>query len=326
MNARARLRLADLGSIATPTGRASAAAPATAYNQAGDAYLAYADGDVRRLFTFDGHYAYADRRLWALIQTKLTERRNSGARTIRILDAGCGPGTWLRRIVTHSHALGFTRITARGFDIADAQVRRARALARDVASLPGVDLTFEVGDLTDPLPEAEASVDLGLCLYCVLNHVPVSSLPGVAAEFARVTAGHFVATVRAIGSTPTIYVDSMEKARTFKQDHAHDRCEAELADGRHIAFDSHLFSARELRNLIASRLEVDEVRGLDIFHSRFAPDRRWNPASLQGSHQLYDELACLEETFASDPNFIDRATHLLAVAHRRPQAIRARKA
>ena len=35
------------------------------------------------------------------------------------------------------------------------------------------------------------------------------------AEFARVTRGHFVMTVRAIGSTPTIYVDALERRAPF---------------------------------------------------------------------------------------------------------------
>jgi SAM-dependent methyltransferase len=313
MNARVRFPVAD-PSRESPIRRAAGAA----YDQAGDAYLAYADGDARRPFNFDSQYAYADRRVWAVIQAKLVERRKSGARTIRILDAGCGPGTWLRRIVARAHELGFTEIVARGFDIAEAQVRRARALSRDVARLPGVSLDFAVGDLTEPLPEADASIDLGLCLYCVLNHVPVARLPNIAAELARVTSGHFVTTVRAIGSTPTIYVDAMDKARQFHQDNCRDRFDVELLDGRHFAMDSHLFSARELRGVIADAFDIDEIRGLDIFHSRFAPDRRWNPASLQSSDQLYQELACLEETFSTDPNFIDRATHLLLVAHHRP--------
>jgi SAM-dependent methyltransferase len=109
----------------------AAANVAAAYNQAGGDYVAYADGDPTHLFEFDGLHAYADRRVWTLVDTKLTDLRASGARSIRILDAGCGPGTWLRRLVTRAHALGFTNITARGFDVARAQIQRARLLARD---------------------------------------------------------------------------------------------------------------------------------------------------------------------------------------------------
>jgi len=104
---------------------------AVAYNQAGGDYVAYADGDPTNLFEFDGLHAYADRQVWTLLDTKLTDLRATGATSIRILDAGCGPGTWLRRLVTRAHALGFTTITARGFDVARAQIQRARLLARD---------------------------------------------------------------------------------------------------------------------------------------------------------------------------------------------------
>jgi hypothetical protein len=71
--------------------------------------------------------------------------------------------------------LGFTNITARGFDIAWAQIQRAQMLARNLTKLPGVDLTFEVADLTGDLPEADA--DLTLCLYSFLSHLPVARLP-----------------------------------------------------------------------------------------------------------------------------------------------------
>src|SRR6201985_250105 len=96
------------------------------YNRAGDHYAAYADGDPTQPFAFDGMHAYADRCVWALLDLKLAELRASGAIAVSFLDAGCGPGTWLRRLVIRARALGFTSITARGFDIAEAQIRRAR--------------------------------------------------------------------------------------------------------------------------------------------------------------------------------------------------------
>ena len=42
---------------------------AAIYNQAGEDYVAYADGDPTQLFAFDGMHAYADRRVWALLET-----------------------------------------------------------------------------------------------------------------------------------------------------------------------------------------------------------------------------------------------------------------
>jgi SAM-dependent methyltransferase len=290
------------------------------YNQAGDDYVCYADGDPSRPFAFDGVHAYADRCVWAVLETKLNDLRTSGASSVRILDAGCGPGTWLRRLVMRAHALGFSSITARGFDIAHAQIQRARLAARNLSSLPGVNLTFDVADLTDRLPEPDASVDITLCLYSALSHLPVASLTDISTEIARVTSGHFITTVRAAGSTPTAFVESVEKVRRLKQDHVRDRCEIDLSDGRHIAFGFHLFTAVELRNHFASCFDIEDLRGLDLFHSRFMPDPRWNPVSPLRDNQLVDELVRLEKAYATSTEFMDRAAHLLLVARSRRAA------
>ena len=290
------------------------------YNQAGDDYVSYADGDPSQPFAFDGMHAYADRCVWAVLEKKLTDLRASGASSVRLLDAGCGPGTWLRRLVIRAHALGFSGITARGFDIAQEQIRRARLATRDLSSLPGVNLTFEVADLADRLPEADASVDLTLCLYSALSHLPVARLPDISKEIVRVTSGYFITTVRPIGSTPTAFVDSIENVRRLKQNHVRDRCEIDLSDGRHIAFSFHQFTAVELLDYFAGGFDIEDLRGLDLFHSRFMPDPRWNPICRSGDNQLADELARLENAYATSSEFMDRAAHLLLVARHRPAA------
>src|ERR1700737_351487 len=178
------------------------------YNQAGDDYVAYADGDPSQPFAFDGMHAYADRCVWAVLEKKLTDLRASGASSVRLLDAGCGPGTWLRRLVIRAHALGFSSITARGFDIAEAQLQRARLAAQNLSSVPEVNLTFDVADLADRLPEADASVDLISALYSALSHLPVARLPEISKEIARVTSGYCITTVRPFGRPPTAFVDS----------------------------------------------------------------------------------------------------------------------
>jgi SAM-dependent methyltransferase len=290
---------------------------ATIYNQAGDEYVSYADGDPLQPFAFDGLHAYADRCVWAALKEKLADLRAKGASSVRLLDAGCGPGTWLRRLVLHARALGFDNITARGFDIAQRQIERARLAARNLSALPGVNLTFDVGDLTDRLPESDASVDLTLCLYSALSHLPVASLKGVSTEIARVTSGHFISTVRPVGSTPTAFVDSVENVRRLKLDHVRDRCEIDLSDGRHLAFGFHLFTAVELRNHFACYFDIEDLRGLDLFHCRFALDSRWNPVRSLGGGSLADELDRLEKAFATRPEFMDRAAHLMLVGHSR---------
>jgi SAM-dependent methyltransferase len=287
---------------------------AAAYNQAGDKYEAYADGDLQDPNSFQGQYAYGDRRIWAVLDDKLRTLCSKGARSIRILDLGCGPGTWLCRLVTRAWALGFTSITARGIDIADEQVRRAQTRSRNLAALGGVSLDFEIGDICTRLPEADESIDLCVCLYGVLNHIPRDRLPRVLAEVARVTCGDFVTAVRAVGSTPTIFVDAVEEARWFWYDRRASRLEAELQNGRRISFDFRLFGAAELKALAAAYFELKDLRGLDLFHGRFAGDRRWNPPSSVVSAQFAGELERLEELYCRDAEFVDHATHLLLEA------------
>jgi SAM-dependent methyltransferase len=288
---------------------------AAVFSRAGQSYTAYADGHTGRLFTFAGPHAYADRRVWSTLETNLTTLRAAGASSVSILDAGCGPGTWLRRLVSRAKALGFERVVARGFDVAEAQIEAARLAARDLAQLPGVDLAFDIGDLAAPLPEASGSVDLTLCLYSVLSHLPVAGLPKVAAELARVTRGHFITTVRPVGSVPSILVDSIERARHFQLDHARDQYRVELCDGRRFAVRFHLFDARELRRCFVESFVIEDLRGLDLFHSRFAPDPRWNPASLPADAP--GRLALLEEAYCRTPGFMERANHLLLVGRPR---------
>jgi hypothetical protein len=69
-----------------------------------------------------------------------------------------------------------------------------------------------------------------------------------------------------------------------------------------------------LRGYFESRFDIEDLRGLDLFHSRFMPDPRWNPECLRVDSQLSDELVRLEEAYATSPEFMDRAAHLLLVA------------
>jgi SAM-dependent methyltransferase len=297
----------------TPAPPAAEQPIATAYNQAGDDYLHYADGDTSRLFSFDSRYAYGDRRIWETLEIKLRALHISGAETVRILDMGCGPGTWLRRVVTRARELGFRHIIARGFDIAEDQVIRARELSQPLCSRRGVELTFEVADICERYPESDRSVDLCLCLYGVLNHLPAHDLSPILREVARVTQGDFITTVRAVGSIPTVYVGAVEDARTFLQDNRNNTLDVEFRNGRRVRVSSHLFKAAEIKAIIIPHLAIKDLLGLDLFHSRFADDPRWNVGICQHSVQFGGELERLERRYCHDAGFIDHATHLLLV-------------
>ena len=294
-----------------------AADTASAYNQAVQTYAAYADGSPEDLFSFAGHHAYADRCVWSVLDAKLHALRDTGATSVSILDAGCGPGMWTRRLVTRASDLGFSSITARGFDVAQVQIRLARRNAKDLKRIPGVNLNFDVADLEEPMPEWDASVDITVCLYSVLSHLPPASMPRTVMELARVTRGSFITTVRAVGSMPTVCVDSVNAARDFRLDHDLDRCDIEFHDGRRLALPFHLFTPDELRGCFAERFDIEDLCGLDLFHGRFSPDARWNPASHGFDLRLSEVLGELERKYARDQSMIEWANHLLLVARPR---------
>jgi hypothetical protein len=144
-------------------------------------------------------------------------------------------------------------------------------------------------------------------------------MPGVLRSIADITSGFFIATVRSIGSTPTVYVDEVSTALRFYQDNQIDRLDVEFVNGRRTSFQSHLFSRAELLRLAGPLFAVEEVRGLDLFHLRFAADPRWNPPGAVPLARLSQELARLEERYCRDPGFIDYAAHLLLVARGRKE-------
>jgi len=168
-------------------------------------------------------------------------------------------------------------------------------------------------------------VDITLCLYSVLSHLPVTKLPRVATEIARVTKGHFVTTVRSTGSPPTAFVDSIEAARRFEMDHDLDRCEIEFHDGRRMALRFHLFTADELRSCFAEQFEIEDLCGLDIFHGRFSPDARWHPAAIGADPRFSNLLAQLEARWMHNSSFMARATHLMLVGLPPLRAIRSER-
>ena len=253
-----------------------AASTASAYNAAGTDYLAYADGNAARLFDFDSFYSFADREIWRRIDHKLEQMATDGRRTLRVLDAGCGPGTWLKRVLVRARSLGFRDIELVGFDLSPAMITLAResigALADNAATV-----ALTTSDITQNLPFADRHFDICLCLYGVLNHIATAEHARVAAELARVTLDTMFVTVRTAGSLPTIYVDGLEQARAFHQDNDADWMDVDLTDGRHLGFPSHLFRSDEFKALFLPHLATVAMTGLDIFHSRFATNPTLEP-------------------------------------------------
>ena len=288
---------------------------AGAYDAAGFDYLSYADGDASRPFAFSGTYGFADREIWRRLDRTLEKLAADGRRSLRLLDAGCGPGTWFARVVLSARELGFTDIDVQGIDLSPGMLALAAASA-EALSDAGTRVTLTTGDICR-LPFPDDHFDISLCLYGVFNHLGVAAHQQAAAELSRVTLGTLFTTARTVGSLPTIYVDDLNRARAFHQDNDADWMEVDLADGRHLAFPSHLFTASDLHALFRPHLATTAMTGLDLFHSRFARHPHWNPRSIAGEKLFEDDLCELERRYASDPHFIDRAAHVLLVGEKR---------
>ncbi len=297
-----------------------------AYDGAGAAYGRYADGDVADCLAFDGPHAEADRRVWSRIDDHLVRCRESGRRDLRVLDVGCGPGTWLARVVARTAALGFETVELVGLDLAPGMIETARTRLENAAQFhrggrTRVFVHVESGDAATLLPSHHRRFDLTLCLYSVLNHLAGSARQVVAAELARLTAGRLFVSVRAAGSLPTIYIDRLDQARDFRQDGSNDRLSVDLLDGRHLTIPSHLFRATELDTLFEPHLATRSIVGLDLFHARFAGDPRWTGGTIE--HEAFlDRLKVLERIHEADPDLIDHATHLLLIGEGRSRADR----
>ncbi len=288
---------------------------ALAYDSAGHDYLHYADGDVTLPFDFNSNFSFADREIWRRLDATLVRFAEDGRRSITLLDAGCGPGTWLKRIVLRAAELGFTKIEAYGFDISPNMIALAKEQAGSIDN-PTIHINLICCDITQTLPFEDAKFDLSLCLYGVVNHLPVEVHDRVAGELNRVTEGTLFVTVRTVGSQPTIYIDRLDRALTFHQDNDADLMEVDLIDGRHISFTSHLFTSGDLRALFRGRFACTLMVGLDVFHGRFALDERWNPGSITDQADFEGHLVELEHRYACLPLFIDRAAHILLVGER----------
>ena len=133
-------------------------------------------------------FAHADAIVWETVRKTIEQLRATGVSTLRVLDAGCGPGTWIRRIAAYAHRQGLG-VEAIGVDISEGQLEIARKQAESFkARHPNGrwKLEFLTHDLADPLPWADGHFHIVLCNYVVLNHLPKSALPRVAEELCRV--------------------------------------------------------------------------------------------------------------------------------------------
>jgi SAM-dependent methyltransferase len=297
---------------------------ASAYDHVGDGYGRYADGDgLEDPSQAANRFAHADAIVWATICDTIDQLRAAGVSSLRVLDAGCGPGTWTKRIADRTHRLGLG-VEAVGFDISGGQLEIARKNAEHLNASYASDTTkleFLTHDLAEPLPWSDGHFHLVLCNYVVLNHLPKSALPCAIGELCRVATFRVIATVRALAGPATGCIVGIDQLRDYREDCGRGKLALVLKDGTEHLLTFNLYSAETLKALIAPHATVVDLRAIDLFLNRFAPDAKWTGNlvnCLPGRQEVVDKLKEIEEVLCRLPGWIDHGTHVLIVAQPKP--------
>lgn len=304
----------------------SACSNAAAYDHTGERYTLYADGNADQDGAPRRQYAHADTIVWNAIRREIDALHRSGVKTLRVLDAGCGPGVWLKRIAAYADALD-CGLEAVGFDISSGQLRLARDLLNN-APKDHPDLTRNISllvyDLEAPLPWDTGAFHIVLCNFVVLNHVSRNAFPIAVEELCRVASHRVIATLRAVASPPTSCITGPDEIADFHQDCAKGEFHITLKDGSEHHLTLNLYSAAAVKSEFAKHADALDVRAIDLFFNRFAPDAKWTASevgTLPGRDDVMRGLGKLEEHFCRKSGWIDHGTHVLVVAQ--PKASRA---
>jgi ubiquinone/menaquinone biosynthesis C-methylase UbiE len=293
---------------------------ALAYDHVGHAYGEYADGDAPDDLSSGGNqFAHADAIVWKAISKAMEELRSSGRARIRVLDAGCGPGTWIRRMATHAHRLKMD-FEAVGFDISAGQLEIARKTTESFGMLRASGarrIEFFEHDLAEALPWPDHHFDIVVCNYVVLNHLKKSALPRAIEELCRVANYRVIATVRALGSPPTGCIIGTEQVHDYRQDCSRGELKLALKDGTEHVLTFNMYSAQVLKALFAPHASLVDVRAVDLFISRFASNPKWTGnlvSALPGRPSVVRKLKEEEERLCRRDGWVDHGTHVLLIA------------
>jgi SAM-dependent methyltransferase len=291
---------------------------ASAYDHVGDAYSRYADGDgANELSASDNRFAHADTIVWDALRRAMDALREAGVAEARILDAGCGPGIWSKRIADYARRTGL-HVSIIGFDISTTQLEKARQHAACAAADKGTgtDIRFMELDLSEPLPWPDGHFLIVFCNYAVLNHIPKRALPTAIAELCRVSTERVIATVRALGSSASACIIGTEQVQEYRHDPERGQLALVLKDGTQHRLSFNVYSAEALSALFAPHAEIVDVRAIDLFLSRFAPDEKWTASlvnELPARPAMLEKLKELEDVLCRSPGWIDHGTHVLVI-------------
>jgi hypothetical protein len=94
-------------------------------------------------------------------------------------------------------------------------------------------------------------------------------------ELTRVASFRVIATVRALAGSATGCIVELDQLRDYCEDCGRGKLALVLKDGSEHLLTFKLYSADTLKALITPHATVVDLRVIDLFLSRFAPDAKW---------------------------------------------------
>jgi hypothetical protein len=151
-------------------------------------------------------------------------------------------------------------------------------------------------------------------------------LPTAIAELCRVSTERVIATVRALGSSASACIIGTEQVQEYRHDPERGQLALVLKDGTQHRLSFNVYSAEALSALFAPHAEIVDVRAIDLFLSRFAPDEKWTASlvnELPARPAMLEKLKELEDVLCRSPGWIDHGTHVLVIVEpKRPHEAR----
>lgn len=277
------------------------------------------ENDINRAFS------WGDVQTWQSIEESLdvlieVRRKAKETTAIRVLDIGCGDGTWALRIA-HYCINKSEQVEIACLDLSPAMLESAKVKFNDFLMHCGrsdIEITYEVCDLALGLPSHIKSkgYDVVLCLHTVLNHLPAKDLNFSIGELVQASTGFLYFSVKPPFSKPTFYAAPMSEIIHF--DRRNEHLYALDRSGSFHVLRSNLISHEQLQAALTHHSVSAEFIGLDVLISRLTPDPRWVGDDLTAKSLPIDDLLSLEARASLDSRYLNFANHILAVVDTRP--------
>jgi SAM-dependent methyltransferase len=302
------------------------------YNTFSKSYTDYANGSssIDELLNLDAShmnraFSWGDVQTWQAIVDSINlliadKALDGKPYTIKILDIGCGDGTWSLR-AAHYCASKSVAVNIDCLDISPEMIENAKRqfdfFREHMKYQVNLNVAFELCDLTEGLPESTKleKYDIILCLHTVLNHIPSKDLSFSIGELIRASQGFVYFSVKPPFSRPTFYAAPMSDILHF--DRRNENLYALDRTGTFHTLRSSLISHEQLISILNEHPVTADYIGLDVLISRMTPDPRWVGDDETIMSLPIDDLISLEGRMSLDQRYLNFANHILVAVDTR---------